>query len=117
MKTLVFTLAAFISFAGFQMMEKNPVGKYVLNDQESVVIKKDKTFLETHGSDWRNGMWKVSHDTVILQDGMTHSGSAGRQYPNYRPVYMIKGADLMVGKDLYKRAKTETPPAKAPVKK
>jgi hypothetical protein len=104
MKHLVFFLASFASLTAFQMMEKNPIGSYVLDKDNTVELKKDHTLKETHGLDWRTGMWKVSHDTIVIQDGLQHSNVPGKLYP-YQGFYLIKKTDLQVGKMLYKISK------------
>jgi hypothetical protein len=104
MKHLLFCIAAFLILTAAQSWETGITGKYSFGQDATIEIRSDHTYLETRGGDWRKGMWKVQKDTLLLQEGMTHSSVIGKVNPNFgRTFFLVKTNALKVGNDLFKK--------------
>ncbi len=106
MKTLLICMAGFVLLTAAQSWETGVTGKYSLGKDLTIEINTDHTFIETRGLDWRKGMWKVRKDSMLLQEGMTHSSVIGKTNPAFgRTFFMVKPNALKVGNDLFKKIK------------
>jgi hypothetical protein len=87
----------------FQTGDAALFGTYVFNPTRKIELKKDHTFVESNGDDWRNGMWKLSHDTLVLQDGMIHNTHPRQAPPVYASFFLLKQGMIINGVDYYKK--------------
>jgi hypothetical protein len=104
MKQFLFGISTFVVLTSAQSWETGVTGKYSLGPEATIEVKTDHTFIETRGADWRKGMWKVKKDSMLLQDGMTHSSIIGKVNPNFgRTFFLVKTNALKVGNDVFKK--------------
>ncbi|MFI5149065.1 MAG: hypothetical protein ACHQRM_04980 [Bacteroidia bacterium] len=85
----------------FQAGDNTILGTYRFGTARKIEFKKDHTFLETKGGDWRNGMWKLSHDTLVLQEGMLHSANPRAPLAQYVPFFLFKKGVVYAGQDAF----------------
>jgi hypothetical protein len=107
MKKHFFGLTAMLTLSAFQSYDMYVMGSYSFGTNSTLVLNTNYTFNEVHGEDYRNGMWKLRHDTLIIQEGLSHHSKVGYTYP-YRSFFLVKTGGILIGTDLYKKV----PPAK-----
>jgi hypothetical protein len=105
MKKYTFLLAALIGLTAAQSFDTHVLGNYSAGPQHTLVMSLDHTFKETIGADWRNGMWKLKKDSLILQPGMYHSDSPKAPInPAFGiEFFLVKKDGILAGKVLYKK--------------
>jgi len=55
--------------------------------------------------DWRNGMWKLSHDTLVIQEGLSHHNQPHVNYP-YQSFFLLKkDGNIVIGGELFSKDK------------
>jgi hypothetical protein len=106
MKSLL-CLLLLTTLAAFQANDKALFGIYIFDAKRKIELKKDHTFMETKGDDWRNGMWKLSHDTLVLQEGMLHTANPRQPLASYTPFFLYRQGVVYAGRDAFKRAVTK----------
>jgi len=104
MKTLLSCLIALLLCSAFQSWDIYTAGTYSNGSNGTLELKTDNTFKETHGGEWRNGYWKLRHDTIIVDERMSHHDHVGGTYA-YRPFFLVKKGDILIGTELFKRSK------------
>jgi hypothetical protein len=98
-------IALLISWCFIQVSDASLFGTYVYtyDSTRKIELKKDHTFVETNGNDWRNGMWKLSHDTLVLQEGMNHFTHPHQAPPVYSQFFLIKSGIIYAGRDPFRK--------------
>lgn len=115
MKKTAITLFAVLSLAASQSFDSHILGSYSAGPQITLVMNLDHTFKETIGEDWRNGMWKLQKDSLILQPGMYHSSVPGKINPAFSiERFLVRKDGILAGKVLYKKDAAKASPAKKP---
>jgi hypothetical protein len=104
MKKITLLLTPFLLCCAFQSYDLAMAGNYTNGTTASLELKTDNTFKETHGGEWRNGFWKMRHDTILVDERMTHSSQRGVAYA-YQQFFLVKKEGILIGKDLLKKAK------------
>jgi len=110
MRKLLLILAPVGLFFAFQSWDMYIIGKYTGTSGAMLDIKLDHTFKETRGMDWRTGMWKLSHDTLVIQEGLSHHNTPHVNYP-YFQYFLSKKEGIQIGGEMFRKDKA------APAKK